>query len=485
MTYAADAPAKGAGRRRAALAALYLAAFMNILDVTVVNLALPSIRSGLGASDTELEWVLVVYVLTFAAGLLPFGRFGDIIGRERMFVVGVSGFTLSSLCCGLAPDVHVLIASRAVQGLSGAMMIPQILAIVHGMIPGPERGKAIGLFGSVNAFGAVAGPLVGGVIVSLDIAGLSWRPIFLINVPLGLLSLWGALRFLPKMRAAEGLRADWTGTILFTLTIFTFLFPLVEGRQLGWPAWCFVMMAGAAGLAFMFLWVELLKAEKGRAQVLPVLLLKDPVFAGGVLFVGFFFSGLAGLFFVLALFLQSGLGFTAFNAGLAFAAHPLGVMAASGLTGRLGDRWLEGRVLAGVFVIVLGLVILLAVLRGSPQGVSVESFLIPLLAIGTGTGTAIAALFQTILSRVSGSDSGAGSGVMQAFQQIGIALGLALQGQLFFSALGAGASPFAYVEAFRTVLLYPLGVFTLLTVVAMTVAAVRGTARMKRGGGSR
>ncbi|TYC48556.1 MFS transporter [Rhodobacterales bacterium] len=473
MTYATDAPAIGAGRRRAALAALYLAAFMNILDVTVVNLALPSIRADFGASDAELEWVLVVYVLTFAAGLLPFGRFGDIIGRKRMFIFGVSGFTLSSLCCGLAPDILMLIASRAVQGLSGAMMVPQVLAIVQVMVPAPDRGKAIGLFGSVNAFGAVAGPLVGGVIVSLDIAGLSWRPIFLLNLPLGLLSLWGALRFLPKVRADERLCADWTGTILFALTIFTFLFPLVEGHQLGWPAWCFVMMAGAAGLALLFVRVELHKAEKGRAQVLPVLLLKDPVFAGGLLFVGLFFSCLAGLFFVLALFLQSGLGFTPFDAGLAFAAHPLGVMVASWLTGRFGDRWLRGRVLAGVFLIVLGVSALRLVLQGSAMNLTVVTFLLPLLAIGIGTGTAIAALFQTILSRVSGPDSGAGSGVMQAFQQIGIALGLALQGQIFFAALGQGTSPEEYLAAFQTVLLCPFWIFGLLLLSALGLRFLR------------
>ncbi|MEE2865691.1 MAG: MFS transporter, partial [Pseudomonadota bacterium] len=308
MSLLFDGATRERRNRWAALAALYLAMFMNILDVSVVNLALPSIRQGLGATDTQLEWVLVVYVLAFAAGLLPFGRFGDVVGRGRVFRWGVAGFTASSLACGLAPDIGTLITARALQGLCAAMMVPQVLAIVHVIFPAEEKGKAIGLFGSISALGAVAGPLVGGVIVAADIFGLGWRPIFLINLPVGLISLAGALRFLPHIENESRVMPDWSGTFLFALAVLALVFPLVEGRQFGWPFWCFALMGLSAVLAVLFYRLQVQKARLGQAQLLPVLLTGDRVFVAGVAFVALFFSGLAGMFFMMALFLQAGLG---------------------------------------------------------------------------------------------------------------------------------------------------------------------------------
>ncbi|WP_299816972.1 MFS transporter [uncultured Roseibium sp.] len=459
-------------RRRAVLAALYLAMFMNILDVSAVNLALPSIREGLDASATDLEWVLVIYVLTFAAGLLPFGRFGDVIGRERVFMWGVAGFSLSSLACGLAPDIGSLVVSRAVQGVAAAMMVPQVLAIMRVIFPEEERGKAIALFGTISALGAVAGPLVGGVIVSADIAGLGWRPIFLINIPVGMFSLYGAWRFVPKIRAGERVTSDWAGTILFAMAIAGFVFPLVEGRQFGWPLWCFALMALSAGLGGLFLKLQARRAAAGLAQLLPTVLLSDRMFVYGLATVCAFFSGLAGVFFVLAIFLQSGLGLSPLAAGIALAPHPVGVMIGSYLSARLGGRTPGQRVAIGIFILFLGMVsVRLATVGTLLAG---GDFLLPLLTVGLGTGVAIAALFQSILARVSGPDAGAGSGVLQAFQQIGIALGIALQGQIFFYVLGASSSPSAYLAAARAALLYPAGVFLLLTLTAVLAMKSQG-----------
>ncbi|POF28073.1 MFS transporter [Roseibium marinum] len=460
---------EGMPRRWAALAALYLAMFMNILDVSAVNLALPAIREGLHASATELEWVLVIYVLTFAAGLLPFGLFGDVIGRERVFMWGVAGFSLSSLACGLAADTGSLVASRAVQGLAAAMMVPQVLAIVHVIFPEEERGKAFGLFGTISALGAVAGPLVGGVIVSADIAGLGWRPIFLVNIPVGMFSLYGAWRFVPKIRAAERVTADWAGTIVFALAIAGFVFPLVEGRRFGWPLWCFALMALSAGLGGLFLKLQARRAAAGLAQLLPAALLSDPMFLRGLALVCAFFSGLAGVFFVLAIFLQSGLGLSPLAAGIALAPHPVGVMIGAYLSGRFASRTPDRRVAFGIFILFLGMVSVRLATVGTP--LTGADFLLPLLSVGLGTGVTIAALFQSILSRVSSADAGAGSGVLQAFQQIGIALGIALQGQIFFQVLGPSpslaSSPAAYLAAVQAALLYPAGVFLALTLIAV------------------
>lgn len=443
-----------------AVYALYLAMFMNILDMTIVNLALPAIRSELNATDTQLEWVVVVYILTFAAGLLPFGRFGDVVGRDKVFLWGVAGFTGSSLACGLAPDIHFLIISRAVQGLCAAAMVPQVLAIVHVMFNDAEKGKAIGLFGSVSALGAVAGPLVGGLIVTLDMFDLSWRPIFLMNLPVGLVSILGALRFLPTLQAGRRVDPDWAGTALFLLAVTLVLFPLVEGRQFGWPLWCFALMAlGLCGGVFFYR-LQVRNCESGLPELLPVSICRDRLFVLGVAYVSICFSALAGMFFVMSIYLQTGLGLTPLFAGLILAPHPMGVMLASTLTGRLGARAQELRVLTGSSVVLAGVTLLWLVTSYGLAATAGFWLGLPLLVIGLGTGVLIPALFQRVLSRVSGVDAGAGSGVLQAFQQLGMAVGIALQGQIFFQALEK--SPAGYSSAASLTLLYPLIFFGVL-----------------------
>ncbi len=465
MSLARTVAAQGGGNRWAALAALYLAMFMNILDISVVNLALPVIRADLGASDTELEWVLVIYVLAFAAGLLPFGRFGDVLGRDRLFCWGVAGFTLSSLACGLAPDILTLIASRGVQGLSAAMMVPQVLAIVHVIFSDEEKGRAIGLFGSVSALGAVAGPLIGGVLVSADLFGLGWRPIFLINLPIGLVSVLGALRFLPALRNDTRQAPDWTGTVLFALAVLALVFPLVEGRQFGWPLWCFALIGLSAVLALLFYRLQKRNAGLGRPQLLPIALTGDPVFVVGVLFIAVFFSAMAGLFFMMAIFLQSGLGLTPLTAGLTLAPHPVGVILASTLSGRFGTRWLAERIVLSTLIVLCALVTVRQLIS---TGAAPEVLLLPFLFLGLGVGTGIPALFQLVLSRVAGVDAGAGSGVLQAFQQIGMAFGIAVQGQIFFQVLGTGTHEIAFRQAAQATLIYPafvlVGLFALAVV---------------------
>jgi len=437
--------------------------FMNILDMTVVNLALPAIQSDLGASDTELEWVLVIYVLTFAAGLLPFGRFGDGLGRGRLFYWGVAGFSLSSLGCGLAPDIVTLIVSRGLQGLCGAMMVPQVLAIVHVLFTGEEKGRAMGLFGAVSALGAVAGPLVGGVIVSADLFGLGWRPIFLINLPIGLVSVVGAFRFLPKMDRNRGLTPDWSGALLFALAILALVFPLVEGRQFGWPLWCFALLGAGLVLGVLFFCQQQRNFRRGRGQLLPVQLTHDRVFVAGVGYVALFFSAMAGMFFMLAVFLQAGLGLSPLMAGLTFAPHPVGVILASTLTGRLGGRWLRQRILLSSIIVLCGLLAFRAAVAGESEPVW---YLLPLLTVGLGVGTGIPALFQLVLTRVAGTDAGAGSGVLQAFQQVGMALGIAIQGQIFFQILGEAPGSRIYTAAASATLIYPISVLAILCLAA-------------------
>ena len=464
MSLAAENTRSSMQHRKFGVAALFLATFMNVLDVTIVNLALPAIQRELDATATQLEWILIVYVLTFASGLLPFGRFGDAFGRKRVFSLGVAVFLASSIVCGLAPNIETLIGARAVQGLGAAMMVPQVLAIVHVMFAGNEKGKVIGLFGTVTALGAVAGPLIGGLLVSADIAGLAWRPIFLMNLPLGLLCLAGALRYVPSVEASGSIKPDWAGSILFAVAIATVTYPLTEGRHLGWPWWCFALLGFSAGLAVLFVRMQHRRARVGQPQILPSSLMMDRFFVRGLVIVTSFFAGIAAAHFMLSIYLQSGIGFSALQAGLASAPHPVGVMIASSLTGRFGERWLDARIAVGALMLLAGMIWLRSVLGSLSTSVTPADLLLPMLTIGLGMGTAIAAMFQSVLSRVAPSDAGAGSGVLQAFQQVGFAIGIGIVGQIFFKGLEQSRSPMDYVQSAQTALLFPICVYLLLAV---------------------
>lgn len=470
MTVPAYTDTQALPNRWAAAAALFLAAFMNLLDVTIVNLALPSIRANLTATSTQLEWVLVVYVLTFAAGLLPFGRFGDVFGRERVFNWGIVGFVLASVACGLAQNIEMLIVSRALQGLAGAMMVPQVLAIIHVIFPAEEKAKVIGLFAMVNSLGAVAGPIIGGALVSANIGGLEWRPIFLLNIPLGIVSLIVAMRFIPKVRSQYPVSSDWVGAGLFALAVTSLTYPLVEGRHHGWPAWCFALMFLSVILFGLFLWLQSRRAAEDKAQLLPVSLMKDSAFMTGLLIVTLFFSGIAGVIFMLAVFLQSGFGLTPLNAGFAMAPHPAGVMIASLATARFGSKWLDGRVSVGALMLLVGMCLLQRAVGTAESPLAPLDFLVPLLVVGLGMGTAIVALFQSVLSRVSGQDAGAGSGVLQAFQQVGTIIGIALIGQIFFGIVEQSSDQVGYREAASTALWYPIGTFLFLAIIVALIA---------------
>lgn len=448
-------------------AVLFLAAFMNLLDATIVNLALPAIQENLNATATQLQWVLVAYILTFAAGLLPFGRFGDVFGRDRMFIWGLSGFMVSSAACGLSPTIELLITSRAIQGLTAAMMVPQVLAIIHVVFPPEDKGKAIGLYGMISGLGAVAGPIIGGFLVSADLFGLGWRPIFLINLPLGLLALFGTFSFVPKVQSDKRIKADWVGAALFAIAIISLTYPLVEGRALGWPLWAFGLMLLSLVLCGWFVRRQMHLADQERTQTLPVSLMKDGSFVGGLVVSMLFFSGIAGVVLMMAIFMQSGFGFSPAEAGLALVPHPASAMIASLITGRLGARWLNARISYGALALLIGMVWLRTIVGSADTSLIGVDFIVPMMLIGSGMGTAAVALFQSILSRVAGPDAGAGSGVLQAIQQFSLALGIALIGQIFFATLGPAPDQMAYVTAARTALWLPIGIYASLCLICL------------------
>lgn len=460
-------------RRWLALFLLLLASFMNLIDVTIVNVALPAMQANLGANSSQIEWVVAAYVLAFALGLLPFGRLGDIVGRKGMFIAGVVGFTLASALCGLAPSIETLIGARVLQGFAGAMMTPQVLSIVQVIFPPRERGLAFSFFGLSAGLASVAGPIVGGLLISANLGGLDWRPIFLVNIPIGIFAAIAGALLINRVEPHPGLKNDYVGIVLFGALILLLVFPLVEGRTYGWPLWAFAMMASSAvGIAAFYAWQKF-RDRRNQSQLLPVALLENRNFLLGAFMTMIFFSGIPGLFMILAIFFQSGFGLTPLESGFTTLPFPIGVLIASVVNGRLGARHLSLRVAVGSLLLAFGMFYLRWTISGVTEAVDHWVFVPPLLIAGIGLGTGISGLFQTILTGVPGRDAGSASGALQAFQQVGSALGVALVGQIFFSWLehaeewGATSQAAAFVNAGVNAMTYEVAVFVVVAVLVL------------------
>ncbi len=435
--YEAGATVPPDPRRWLSLAILLIANFMNLVDVTIVNVALPSMRENLGASDAQIEWVVAAYVLAFALGLLPFGRLGDIVGRTRMFLIGVTAFTLASGLCGMAGSIEMLIGARVLQGLGGAMMTPQVLAIATVTFPPHERGQAFSLFGLSAGLASVCGPILGGILIDAQLFGLDWQPIFLVNIPIGIAALVAGWLLIPRLPGHKSLSNDYVGIVLFGLGIVAVVFPIIEGRELDWPAWSFAMMAaGVVVLGLFYAW-QRQRARADRPQLLNYDLLRNRDYMFGAFVVTVFASGIPGLFMVISLLLQTGFGFSPLQSGLTNLPFSIGVLIASFIAGRFGSHYLRSRLAASGGMVAFGIGWLHFVIAGAGESIDPWSFLLPLLIAGVGLGTGFSSLFQLVLRVVPPRDAGAGSGALQAFQQVGGALGVALVGQVFFSQLAA------------------------------------------------
>jgi len=463
-TPGADAPPDP--RRWLALGILLIANFMNLIDVTIVNVALPSMRDGLGATDSQIEWVIAAYILAFALGLLPFGRLGDILGRTRLFLWGVAGFTAASALCGLAPNIEFLIAARTIQGLAGAMMTPQVLAIATVTFPSHERGQAFSLFGLSAGLASVCGPILGGALISANLFGMDWQPIFLVNIPIGIAAVVAGWFLIPRLPGHAGLRNDYVGIVLFGLGIVAVVFPIVEGRAYGWPLWAFGMIAtGLLLLVSFVLWTRG-RAAAGAPQLLNFDLITNRQFMFGAFVVTIYASGIPGFFMVISLLLQGGFDFTPLQSGLTNTPFSVGVLIASGIAARFGANYLRFRLAVAGALLAGGIAWLHFYIAGVTDSIDALAFLPPLLIAGIGLGLGFSSLFQLVLSNVPPRDAGAGSGALQAFQQVGGALGVAIIGEIFFTNLGngfaGGATPHAaFANASSLALWYVMGSFTL------------------------
>ncbi|WP_189550396.1 MFS transporter [Streptomyces lavendofoliae] len=449
------APTAADRRRWLALAIVMTAAFMDLVDVTIVNIAIPSIERDLSASFGAIQWITAGYALAFAAGLITGGRLGDIYGRKRLFLLGMAGFTLASALCGFAAGPEMLVASRLLQGAMAAMMVPQVLAIIHVTFPAHERGKVFGMFGAIVGLGAVSGPLLGALLTQWNLFGLEWRPIFLINLPVGVAGLILGRKFITESRADRAMRLDLVGVALVTLGLLMLIYPLTRGRELGWPLWGHVCMVASLAVFGAFVAYEKHKTRKDGSPLVELSLFRVKSFAAGIA-VQLTFGVVMGIFFLVwTLYMQMGLGWSPLKAGLTGVPFSIAVSAAAGmsvqkLVPRFGRKVLQ----AGALTMIAG--VLLYIWAAGRYGTGIEPWQMaaPLIVMGAGMGLIVAPLTDAVLSDVPREHAGSASGLINTTGQMGTALGLGLVSVVFFGVIdeerlvpaGVGA---AFADAFR------------------------------------
>ncbi|MER5338680.1 MFS transporter [Micromonospora sp. NPDC002717] len=463
----ADATASPDDRRRwQALGVGLVAAFMTLLDVSIVNVAVPSMDRALGASPSDLQWVLSGYALTFGLVLVPAGRFGDARGRRTAFVFGIALFTLASALAGLAASPAWLVGARLLQGAAAGLVNPQVTGLIQELFQGPERGRPFGLLGATIGISTAVGPLLGGLLIAIGGEEHGWRWVFFVNVPVGIVAVVLGWRLLPGRRAGppDHRRLDPVGVLLLGLGVLLVLLPLVQQQQWQGRAKWLLVPAGLLALAAFGAW-ERWYARR-RDPLFDLRLFRFRSYALGSLIALVYFGGFTAIFFVFTLYLQNGLGYSALVAGVAITPFALGSAAASALGGRIVNRFGRPLVAVGLLTVVVGLVAVVGVLALAPAGAVVPWLTAaPLLVAGLGSGLVIAPNQTLTLSQVPVPQAGSGAGMLQTGQRIGSAAGIAAVGSVFFSSLAGSDGD--YAVAFRHSLLLAAAVIALALVAAL------------------
>jgi MFS family permease len=412
------------------LAVVLIAEAMDILDTTTVNVAGPSVRRSLGGGIGLVQWISAAYTLAFAVLLITGGRLGDRYGPRRTFLIGAAGFTVASVACGLSVSPGMLIGARVGQGVFGAILLPQGIGLLTAAFSEREIGQAFSAYAPVLSLAAVAGPLVAGALIRWDLWGAGWRLIFLINLVLGAAAVAGGLRYLPVDGPATLRRLDGRGVLIIGAATFALIYPLIQGRELGWPWWTFVLIGvGLAGLG----WFARHERRSPVPLIEPTLLRRRGYLAGAAVALAFF-AATAGIMLVLSFYAQYGLGYSALGAGLMLtpvaAGNVVGALVAMRLAPRLGGR---ATIQVNLAVALVGLVCIgyLGAQRGGPSGLMLAG---PLLALGVGLGGIIAPLFGTIVAEVTPAETGSASGSLGAIQQLAGSIGVAALATLYAAA---------------------------------------------------
>ncbi len=434
------------------------ASVMDLLDSTIAQTAAPAIRRDLGGSYASLEWISAAYTLAMAVTLLLGSRLGDVFGRRRVLLVGIGGFVAASVLCSLAPTPAALIGGRALQGAVAAIMVPQGFGLIRELFGDEGQQKAFGVFGPVMGLAAITGPLVGGGLVDLDLLGTGWRAIFLVNVPLGLAAIAAGRRFLPRTApAAPGARLDAPSVTLAMVGGVALVYPLIEGREHGWPVWAFALLAAGLVTLSAFAVLQGRRARQGRTPLVVPSILRRRAYVAGLAVVLGFIGAMGGMMIALNVMFQTGLGLTPLACAVATVAIPVaaigGSITSSALLGKIGRHTMH----IGIVTMASGLVVVDLVLRSAGGGVTAWHLAGPLAIAGFGMGMVFVPMFDVILAGVAPHELGSASGLLEAIQQLAMSLGIAAVGTVLFDRLGGRHGPVAFVGASDQALLVAIG----------------------------
>ena len=439
MTTPLQAPLAFASSRWRSLAVLLVGSFMVLLDTSIVTNGLATIQRDLHATYAQVQFVLTAYSIAFGMLLITGGRLGDRYGRKRMFVLGLLGFTLTSALCGLAWSPFALVIFRILQGVSAALLFPQVSSFIQVLFPLNERPRAFGIQGAIIGLSIVAGPLLGGILISANLFSTQWRPIFLLNVPIGLLALVLATQVLPKSASEDVRGFDIPGVIILSVALFLLTYPIIQGREEGWPAWIFGLLAASLLVLGLFVMQQRRLITRGKAPLVQLSLFRDRAFAIGALITLVFQSSVLSYFVAMSLFFQAGLGYTPIQAALLLIAYQIAIVVGSLLSARLSVFLGRTMLTLGTFLLTLSLVATLLILRATALDYRGYELIPALLVGGFGFGCVVAPLQSIILARVAPIFAGSASGVLATVQQVGSALGVAIIGVLLFGQLAIGA----------------------------------------------
>ena len=454
---------------------LMAGAFMPQADFFITNVALPTIDRSLHASPGTLELIVAGYGVAYAAVLVLGGRLGDRIGRRRLFQIGAVGFVAASALCGLSPDIWVLVAARVIQGIFAAMLVPQVLATFQATLDGGRKTRALALYGATSGLAAVVGQIAGGVLVTADILGSSWRAIFLINVPIGIAVLVVARYVVPATRSDRPTGIDVPGTLAFAATLVALLVPLAEGDSLHWPVWGWVLIAVAVMLGAVTFLIERHSERSGHTPLLPPSLLRLPSMARGLALYLAFSVGFGAFLFVFALTVQDGLHASALVSGLAVVPMAGLFLVGVVLSPKIINRFGRAAIAGGAIVQVAGLALVIIVILAGWPHVAIIDFIGPFVLLGAGQSMMVTGLFRVVLVDVPAYQAGIGSGVLITMQQAGLALGVAILGSIYLS-----LAPHSIRAGFVTAVGIQLGIGVLFAIGSRFLPRFTATANLRR-----
>lgn len=424
--------------------------FLSVLDIFVVNVALPSIKKGINGTDTDIQWVIVLYVLGYAAFLITGGRVGDYFGKKPVFIIGMASFTLASCLCGLSHDAVQLNIGRTLQGISAAFMVPQGIAYIQILFEDQRsRTKALGIYGSIAGAASVLGQFLGGILPEINSFIDGWRLIFLINVPIGIIAVYLSFKYLENTLIVKAKKFDWTGAFLLMVTLICFIYPMIKGRELGWPAWIFYIFGLSIITVIIFFWQQQIRQRRGKSNLIDTRVFAYKSFNIGLCASVFYFMIQDTYFLINVVLLQTGFGISSFDTGLYFVFQGVGYVIASLISIKLIPIYGKFVLVFGIMIMIVSLVFHIIILDGIEMNtLNIAAFF---FIYGFGCGSVLPSLLTVSLRGLPSSLSGMAAGTYSTFQQTAIALGISTVGGLFFHLLEKSSLKLeTYLFAYKT-----------------------------------